>query len=70
MPRAVYVVEEFPTGTLDKLLKNKLREMADERVASSDQPTSRAPVSRYEPLTEMNRQCRICGCAEDSHGPD
>jgi carnitine-CoA ligase len=29
VPRAVYVVEEFPTGTLDKLLKNKLREMAD-----------------------------------------
>jgi len=31
VPRAVYVVEEFPTGTLDKLLKNRLREMADER---------------------------------------
>jgi len=31
VPRAVYVVDEFPTGTLDKLLKNKLREMADER---------------------------------------
>jgi crotonobetaine/carnitine-CoA ligase len=31
VPRAVYVVEEFPTGTLDKILKNKLREMADER---------------------------------------
>jgi len=29
VPRAVYVVDEFPTGTLDKLLKNKLREMAD-----------------------------------------
>jgi crotonobetaine/carnitine-CoA ligase len=29
VPRAVYVVEEFPLGTLDKLLKNKLREMAD-----------------------------------------
>ena len=27
VPRAVYVVEEFPTGTLDKLLKNKLREI-------------------------------------------
>jgi hypothetical protein len=25
----VYLVDEFPTGTLDKLLKNKLREMAD-----------------------------------------
>ena len=35
VPRAVYVVEEFPTGTLDKLLKNKLREMADERVTSA-----------------------------------
>ena len=32
-PRAVYVVDEFPTGTLDKILKNKLREMADERPA-------------------------------------
>jgi len=31
VPRAVYVVEEFPLGTLDKILKNKLREMADER---------------------------------------
>src|SRR5262249_14445074 len=31
VPRAVYVVDSFPTGTLDKLLKNKLREMADER---------------------------------------
>jgi crotonobetaine/carnitine-CoA ligase len=31
VPRAVYVVSEFPTGTLDKILKNKLREQADER---------------------------------------
>ncbi|QXC61086.1 acyl--CoA ligase [Aquihabitans sp. G128] len=31
VPRAVYVVPEFPTGTLDKILKNKLREMADAR---------------------------------------
>jgi carnitine-CoA ligase len=31
VPRAVYFVEEFPTGTLDKILKNKLREIADER---------------------------------------
>ena len=30
VPRAVYVVEEFPLGTLDKILKNRLREMADE----------------------------------------
>ncbi|MFN8027804.1 MAG: AMP-binding protein [Acidimicrobiia bacterium] len=28
-PRAVYFVDEFPLGTLDKILKNKLREMAD-----------------------------------------
>ena len=39
VPRAVYFVDEFPTGTLDKILKNKLREMADEqtrgRVAAS-----------------------------------
>ncbi len=33
VPRAVYVVDEFPLGTLDKLLKNKLREMADARPA-------------------------------------
>jgi carnitine-CoA ligase len=33
VPRAVYFVDEFPTGTLDKILKNKLREMADERPA-------------------------------------
>ena len=29
VPRAVYFVEEFPLGTLDKILKNKLREQAD-----------------------------------------
>lgn len=29
VPRAVYVVDGFPVGTLDKVLKNKLREMAD-----------------------------------------
>lgn len=29
VPRAVYFVDEFPLGTLDKLLKNKLRETAD-----------------------------------------
>jgi len=29
VPRAVYFVDAFPTGTLDKILKNKLREMAD-----------------------------------------
>ncbi len=31
VPRAVYAVEEFPLGTLDKVLKNKLREMADQQ---------------------------------------
>jgi len=31
VPRAVYVVDAFPTGTLDKILKNRLRELADER---------------------------------------
>ena len=31
VPRAVYFVDSFPTGTLDKILKNKLREMADEK---------------------------------------
>ena len=34
VPRAVYFVDEFPTGTLDKILKNKLREMANERPAT------------------------------------
>jgi carnitine-CoA ligase len=29
VPRAVYFVDAFPTGTLDKLLKNELRRMAD-----------------------------------------
>mgnify|MGYP002624153648 CR=1 FL=1 len=31
VPRAVYFVDAFPTGTLDKILKNELRKMADER---------------------------------------
>jgi len=31
VPRAVYAVDEFPVGTLDKILKNRLREMADAR---------------------------------------
>lgn len=29
VPRAVYFVDRFPLGTLDKVLKNRLREMAD-----------------------------------------
>ncbi len=29
VPKAVYFVDSFPLGTLDKVLKNKLREMAD-----------------------------------------
>jgi crotonobetaine/carnitine-CoA ligase len=33
VPRAVYFVDAFPTGTLEKILKNKLREMADDRPA-------------------------------------
>jgi crotonobetaine/carnitine-CoA ligase len=31
VPRAVYFVDAFPTGTLDKILKNRLRELADEQ---------------------------------------
>ena len=33
VPRAVYYVDEFPTGNFDKLLKNRLRDMADARPA-------------------------------------
>jgi carnitine-CoA ligase len=33
VPRAVYFVDAFPTGTLDKVLKNRLRELADEQPA-------------------------------------
>jgi crotonobetaine/carnitine-CoA ligase len=33
VPRAVYFVNEFPTGNFDKLLKNRLREMADAQPA-------------------------------------
>ncbi|MBW2275051.1 MAG: AMP-binding protein [Deltaproteobacteria bacterium] len=33
VPRAVYFVEEFPTATLEKVAKNRLREMADEMPA-------------------------------------
>jgi crotonobetaine/carnitine-CoA ligase len=33
VPRAVYVVDEFPRATLDKVAKNKLRELADEAIA-------------------------------------
>jgi crotonobetaine/carnitine-CoA ligase len=29
-PRAVYFLEEMPRATLEKVAKNKLREMADE----------------------------------------
>ena len=32
-PRAVYYIDEFPTGTLDKLLKNELRDLADQQPA-------------------------------------
>jgi len=31
VPRAVYFVDSFPTGMLDKILKNELRKRADER---------------------------------------
>ena len=43
VPRAVYFVDEFPTGTLDKILKNKLREMADERPAGRLRSRARSP---------------------------
>lgn len=33
VPRAIYVVDELPKATLDKVAKNKLREMADKMPA-------------------------------------
>ena len=36
VPRAVYVVESFPTSMLDKVAKNKLREMADAMRAGTE----------------------------------
>ena len=35
VPRAVYIVDEFPRATLEKVAKNKLREMADAQVGVS-----------------------------------
>jgi crotonobetaine/carnitine-CoA ligase len=35
VPRAVYLVDEFPRATLDKIAKNKLRELADAQLTVS-----------------------------------
>ncbi len=35
VPRSVYFVDEFPRATLDKIAKNKLRELADAQLTSS-----------------------------------
>jgi len=35
VPRAVYFVDEFPRATLDKVAKNKLREIADQKAAEA-----------------------------------
>ncbi len=35
VPRAVHFLDEFPVATLEKVAKNKLRELADELAESS-----------------------------------
>jgi len=37
VPRAVHFVDEFPRATLDKVAKNKLRDLADELLGDGDQ---------------------------------
>jgi len=55
VPRAVYMVDELPLGNFDKLLKNRLREMADERAGNAGSVRPAKPGGQ-ERVADVPRQ--------------